>query len=147
MGQEEARGVDPNSMQIDGSHYQKKSYQVWDFAENNGLGGLEMCIIKYVCRWRDKGNGYIDLQKAIHYVDKLIDLCLNRNRVAKGVASWDDIRHFCRAQNLEMAEEDVVLLISKWDCHENLVECRAVIQGMLDEEANAIANSFDPPIV
>ncbi len=146
MGQDDARGVDPNSMQIDGSHYQTE-YQVWDFVENNGLGGLEMCIIKYICRWQDKGNGTTDLQKAVHYVDKLIDLNLNRHRVAKGVAPWDDIRRFCRAQKLEIREEDVVTLISKWDCLHNLTECRAVIQGMLDEIADAIANSFDPHLV
>ncbi len=146
MDQNKARGVDPNSMQIDGSHYQTE-YQVWDFAENNGLGGLEMCIIKYICRWRDKGNEFIDLRKAIHYVDKLIDLSLNHHRVAKGVASWEDIQRFCRAQKLEIDEEDVVRLISTWDCHQDLVECREVIQSMLDEGTDAIANSFDPPLI
>ena len=142
MGQDDARGVDPNSIQIDGSHYQTE-YQVWDFVENNGLGGLEMCIIKYVCRWRDKGNGFVDLQKAIHYVDKLIDLSWDRFRVAKGVASARDIEYFCHVQKLQAAEETVVTLISQWDCHDDLIACRKTIQGMLD----GVSDAIDPPLV
>lgn len=123
--------VDPNSMQIDGSHY-RTEYQVWDFVENNGLGSLEHAIIKYICRWRNKGNGAVDLRKAIHYVNKLLDLNLNRHRVAKGVASICDITYFCDAQELHMEEEGVVTLISRWDCREDLVQCQELIQLMLD---------------
>ena len=131
MDQDETRGVDPNSMQIDGSHY-RTEYQVWDFSENNGLGGLEMCIIKYICRWRNKGKGAVDLQKAIHYVNKLLDLNLNRYRAAKGIASICDITYFCDVQELRPDEEGVITLISRWDCRENLVECQKLIQHMLD---------------
>ncbi len=131
MDQDKARGVDPNSMQVDGTHY-RTEYQVWDFVENNGLGGLEHAIIKYICRWREKGDGIVDLQKAIHYIDKLIELHLNRYRVAKGVAPISDIKYFCEVQNLPLFEGNVVARISRWSCHEDLVTCRRWICDLID---------------
>ncbi len=133
MDQDKARGVDPNSMQVDGTHYQTE-YQVWDFVENNGLGGLEHAVIKYICRWRDKGDGIVDLQKAIHYIDKLIDLHLHRYRVPKGIAPISDIEHFCDIQNLLRVEKYVVKRISRWSCHVDLVSCRRGITSLIDDE-------------
>ena len=130
MDQDKARGVDPNSMQVDGTHY-RTEYQVWDFVENNGLGGLEHAIIKYICRWREKGDGIVDLQKAIHYIDKLIELHLNRHRVPKGIAPMHDINHFCDVQNLPKLEGDVVILISRWACHNDLIVCRREIYDLI----------------
>ena len=39
----------------------------------NGLGYLEGNIIKYTTRWRRKG-GIQDLEKVIHYAQKLIEV-------------------------------------------------------------------------
>ncbi len=129
--------VDPNTMQVGGTHYQT-GYQVWDFTENNGLGGLEMCIIKYICRWRGKGNGIVDLQKALHYIDKLADLNLNRHRVPKGVASISDLMCFCDIQELSPAEAHVVSLISRWSSHQDLVECRAQVRNLINTGSEGV---------
>ncbi len=125
---------DPNAMQIGGTHYQSE-YQVWDFTEKHGLGGLEMCIIKYVCRWREKGNGTTDLEKAVHYVDKLIDLHKSKGRVPKGVASRDDTQYFCMMQMLDTGEEYAVTVISRWSSCEHLFGCRAAILRLIEDEA------------
>jgi hypothetical protein len=65
--------VSANERQVGGDHYKRLVIQPWDFIEANGLGYLEGCIVKYVCRWREKG-GVADLRKARHYVDKLLEL-------------------------------------------------------------------------
>jgi hypothetical protein len=62
-----------NSIQIGGNHYKDKTIQPWDFIAANELGYFEGNIVKYVSRWRDKG-GMVDLKKAKHYLDKLIEL-------------------------------------------------------------------------
>jgi hypothetical protein len=62
-----------NGRQIGGSHYSKNAIQVWDFIIANNLGYLEGNIIKYICRYQAK-NGIQDLQKARHYIDKLIEI-------------------------------------------------------------------------
>lgn len=64
---------DANSRQVAGDHYKDKAIQPWDYITSNGLGYLEGNIVKYVSRWRDKG-GVADLEKARHYLDKLIEL-------------------------------------------------------------------------
>ena len=134
MCKDEARGANPNAMQIGGTHYQN-DYQVWDFTEKHGLGGLEMCIIKYVCRWRDKGNGTTDLEKAIHYVDKLINLHKTKGRVPKGCASIDDLQYFSNMQELDQTEEFATILISRWSCLNDLVSCRTAIRRLIEAGA------------
>ncbi len=133
MCQDKSRGDDPNAIQIGGTHYNQSEYQVWDFTEKHGLGGLEMCIIKYVCRWREKGNGVMDLEKAIHYVDKLIDLHKTKGRVPKGCASIKDALYFSTMQNLNRAEEFVVTVISRWSCSDELLICRSMIQSLIED--------------
>ena len=64
--------------QIGGSHYVDKAIQPWDFMqsvmpEEQFEGYLRGNVIKYLARYPDKG-GQIDLEKARHYLDKLIEL-------------------------------------------------------------------------
>ena len=61
------------------SHYQSKSgLEVIDViaAFTEGLDGIEAVdtgnAIKYICRWKDK-NGVQDLEKAMWYIQHLID--------------------------------------------------------------------------
>lgn len=65
--------TEANQTQIGGDHYKEKSIQPWDFIAANNLGYFEGNIVKYVSRWKDKG-GVVDLKKARHYLDKLIEL-------------------------------------------------------------------------
>ena len=60
-----------NDRQVSGKHYQTE-IQPWDFIVANNLGYLEGNVVKYVCRYKDK-NGIVDLHKAQHYLDKLIE--------------------------------------------------------------------------
>lgn len=61
-----------NDKQVDGEHYQT-AIQPWDYITMNRLGYLEGNIIKYVTRYKEK-NGIKDLEKARHYIDKLIEV-------------------------------------------------------------------------
>jgi hypothetical protein len=60
-----------NSRQIGGSHYKKMGIEHWDYILANNIPYMEAQIIKYVSRWRDK-NGFQDLEKARHFLDKLM---------------------------------------------------------------------------
>lgn len=59
--------------QIGGSHYRHLRIQPAEFIVRNGLGFLEGCIVKRICRWRHKG-GVEDLRKAIHELEMLIEI-------------------------------------------------------------------------
>ena len=64
--------------QIGGDHYRKLAIQPWDAMEEwmtveQFTGFLQGNIIKYIVRFREKG-GVADLQKAEHYLTKLIEI-------------------------------------------------------------------------
>jgi hypothetical protein len=63
----------PLEIQIQGSHYKNFEIQPVEFIHANKLEFIEGSIIKYACRWRDKG-GINDLEKIKHYCDLLIKL-------------------------------------------------------------------------
>jgi len=59
--------------QVGGNHYSTKEIQPWDYIASNNLCYFTGNCVKYVSRWKDKG-GVEDLRKAIHYLEKLIEL-------------------------------------------------------------------------
>ena len=64
--------------QVGGDHYASKSIQPWDAMEawmsHEAFSGyLRGNVLKYLCRYQDKGSPVQDLQKARHYLDKLIE--------------------------------------------------------------------------
>jgi hypothetical protein len=66
----------PNRRQVGGDHYQQLAIQPWDamaawMTPEQFAGFLRGNIIKYIAR--NKG-GLEDLQKAMHYLDKLISV-------------------------------------------------------------------------
>lgn len=63
---------DANSRHVGGQHYKGFDIQTWDFILDHEMGYLEGNVIKYVDRYKRK-NGLEDLQKARHYLDKLIE--------------------------------------------------------------------------
>lgn len=63
-----------NDIQIGGSHYNKYGkLQPWDAYWMWNLNPFQAAVLKYTVRYRDK-EGINDLQKARHYLDKLIEL-------------------------------------------------------------------------
>ena len=73
-----------NDHQVGGSHYKDRAIQPWDFIIANDLGFLEANVVKYVTRYKAK-NGIKDLEKARHYLDKLIEV-----ETARLESSWTE---------------------------------------------------------
>jgi len=62
-----------NDRQIGGDHYKKGGEEHWDRQWRlYGRGYFVGCITKYVERYHEK-NGLQDLEKAKHFLDKLIE--------------------------------------------------------------------------
>jgi Protein of unknwon function (DUF3310) len=63
-----------NAIQVGGNHYKKYgSLQPWDIWTLWNLNPFQAAILKYVVRYRDK-EGVKDLEKARHFLDKLIEV-------------------------------------------------------------------------
>ena len=70
--------MNPNDTQVGGAHYTSKLIQPWEameawMTEDQFKGFLKGNVIKYLARCDDKG-GKIDLEKAKHYLDKLLTM-------------------------------------------------------------------------
>ncbi len=65
--------LDANQTQVGGDHYKEMTIQPVEFIYRNGIPFIEGCVIKYVCRHRNK-NGREDLEKAKHFIDLLLGL-------------------------------------------------------------------------
>lgn len=59
------------SEQVGGDHYQLPIEPI-EFIMANGLNFAEGSVIKYICRYKRKGNPVQDLQKAKQYIDFLL---------------------------------------------------------------------------
>lgn len=66
-------------------HYTHGKIECWDYIVSQGMGFLEGNVIKYVTRWRRKGEGVRDLRKARAYLDKLILQCNRADQAGEDV--------------------------------------------------------------
>ena len=59
--------------QIGGSHYNRYEIQPAEFINKNKFLFAEVNAIKYIMRHPHKGSGKQDLEKAIHYIEMIIE--------------------------------------------------------------------------
>jgi Protein of unknwon function (DUF3310) len=63
-----------NDKQIGGNHYKQfAGMEPWDVITAWNLGYLDGTALKYIARWKSK-NGVEDLRKAIHFLEKAIEV-------------------------------------------------------------------------
>jgi len=67
-----------NQRQVGGDHYTRQDIQPWEYMQaimtrDQFEGFLLGNIIKYLSRYQEKG-GKEDIQKADHYLDKLLEI-------------------------------------------------------------------------
>ena len=123
-----------NERQIGGDHY-KTEYEHWDLVLATGMGYLEGCATKYVARWRKKG-GVADLDKALHYVEKLQEnaLFLVSQRALDYVETSsrveNEVNQFCAINRLAGFERAVILRLANWNV-DRLVDAHKRIAGWI----------------
>ena len=115
-----------NEKQIGGSHYRGVAYQHWDWVVENRLPYLEGQITKYISRWRKK-NGAQDLEKALHYAEKLLEVTAffyQRPR-AKELEKMQEL--------YQLSPEEVVVfrLVVEYQTREELEIIRDLVQFLL----------------
>jgi hypothetical protein len=119
--------VPSNQRQVGGDHY-ASGYQHWDWVSHLGLGYLEGCATKYVARCRKKGGGQ-DLDKAVHYLDKLIEQ--NRSRPFRVVHAPQQVFELCdsfgRHNQLSYLQTKILTLIAGWTTTGDLLEAQGLI--------------------
>jgi hypothetical protein len=111
-----------NDIQVGGQHY-KSAFQHWEFV-NVVLEGryMEGQITKYVSRWNKK-NGVQDLQKAEHFLNKLLEQEA-AGRVAPitpGAEDAEGIALFCKSNEVAPLEALIIVVVSSWRNRDDLL--------------------------
>ena len=63
-----------NKKQVGGDHYKHGGEEHWDRVNRLSLNYFQAAVTKYVERCYLKGNTVQDLQKAVHFLEKLIEI-------------------------------------------------------------------------
>jgi hypothetical protein len=121
-----------NARQMGGAHY-KSEYQHWDWVAESNQDYFTGHATKYLSRNRKKGMQKVDLEKCIHYIDKLQELTggiVVGRKPQNREEQLDLLMKFAMANDLR-AEE--------------IGGCWAIVTGEFDlarERVNAILNSL-----
>lgn len=124
-----------NDKQVGGQHYKGSTFQHWDLIDQHGIGYLEGCATKYVSRWRKK-NGEEDLQKALHYVEKLMET----SRPPQGHAPAREIADFCDMNGLDDIESHIMQCLCGPHTYARLADARDGIQVLIKQARELAAN-------
>lgn len=123
-----------NQQQVGGKHYKLKAFQHWDFVISNRLGYFEGQITKYICRWREK-NGVQDLEKAMHYLAKLIGAIRagKLSPAGSGMPNCVDLSELKTSYpQLSIQELRAISLLCDYPAVEELFEVGALIDEVLE---------------
>lgn len=108
-----------NETQVGGTHY-RNSFQHWDLCHELDLGYFEGQITKYITRHRFK-KGQEDLDKAIHFTQKLRELAVTGGRQPRHkygtVSMFTDYANVNKLVSLEMM---CVMSACCWSTVDNL---------------------------
>lgn len=126
--------MDPNKEQFGGTHYQTQ-YQHWDLVARVGMDYFAGNATKYVSRYRKK-NGIQDLQKARHYLDKLITV-IQFDKISKRLLEPSAIRQevlrFADANQLNEYDQMFIYKMCTFINLEDLLNARKWLTRILGE--------------
>lgn len=74
VGKQSDKVPSPLNKQEDGDHYKKMGIQPIELGLANNLDCLQFSAVKHIMRHPHKGEGVMDLKKAIHYLQMALEL-------------------------------------------------------------------------
>jgi len=132
--------VKANDHQIGGQHY-KTAYEHWDLVIATGMGYFPAQATRYTVRWRKK-DGLKDLQKALHYIDKLREAwhdCATAGAVAPRPRpnAFAEVMKFSVINGLSEREQIAVAELATWQHDGDLVNARDMVTALIEHEAES----------
>lgn len=123
-----------NLRQVGGTHYKTLDggLQHWDIIDLYGIGYLEGCATKYISRARKK-NGIEDLHKAMHYIEKMIDLYHTDERRPRGSIPGDVLAAWYKSAGLNAKEAAICSQLLGYWTVPNLETVLVHIQDLMAE--------------
>lgn len=119
--------------QVGGSHYQA-DYQHWDYCIEVNVPYLEAAASKYVLRWRKK-NGYVDLEKSVHYIEKRLESLMNMRGIIRAAHKNKELfAMMCAANDSTEQEREIMDLTMHWKNMRDLRRAKEMIEEMLQQD-------------
>lgn len=134
-----------NEIQVGGTHYKATTYQHWDFAADCRLGYFEGQVTKYISRHHKK-NGLQDVEKAGHFIDKMLELYRTTAlRPMNSAATFEKMTRFCAANALPLRETQVVKWVAGWVHEDQLNAARSAVNLLIEDyRVRAESEGGDP---
>ena len=125
--------MNANEKQVAGSHY-KAAYQHWDYCIDMNVPYLESAASKYVLRWRKK-NGCVDLEKALHYMEKRLESLRDYKGIIKAASkNVINFSKLCASNDLTVREAEIIDKIMHWRNINDVAEVVNMIEDFIQQE-------------
>lgn len=121
-----------NAKQVAGNHYKAAGIQHWDMIHDNDVGYLAGNATKYLTRFRRK-NGLQDLEKALHYVEKMIEKLDRYTGRATGDVPELELVTFFADNGIDGIEREPIRLILNWRDPADLRTAKTWIGSLIAE--------------
>ena len=131
-----------NERQVGGDHYSADGVQHWDVVIRTKSGYAEGNVTKYIGRWRKK-HGIQDLQKALHYAEKLLEeVTINRLTNTSMFVSPDPVdrrvatewmEEYFASKNIGSQEEFISRMTFLWNVPGDVEGVVELISGLIKE--------------
>lgn len=121
-----------NDRQVGGDHY-KSEYIHWDLVILTGMGYLEGNATKYIARAHKKGRAQEDLEKALHYIEKLSEnanICSLRPVMPYALIN-EEVARFCDLNQLGILARTAMFTLVLWQSRADLANAASTVQAML----------------
>ena len=120
-----------NKTQVGGSHYRTRTdMQHWDLMAAHGVGYLEGQASRYVFRWRKK-NGIEDLQKARHFLLKIIEVHLRQKVKESPRVPLENTVLFVQANKMHPVDGAIFAMILTWQNLQDVQRCIEQVDKLL----------------
>ena len=136
--------------QVGGTHY-SSDYHHWTLMLKLRVPYHEGVATKYVTRWRKKGEGLLDLKKALSFLNKLEEYRSEHpeslpKRVREELPYIrQQVAEMCKANDLNDLERAFIERMCVWEQLEELAAARELLFLMMDE-AEALAAEGARPV-
>lgn len=126
-----------NDRQVGGDHYGAGNFKHWDWVLSLGLPYLEAHATKYLARWDRKGQALSDLEKTLHFIEKIKEngpLCAMLIRMTRSGQHWllEETTRFFKANSIwDGTTKGAITLIASWDSREDLDKAAMYVRQLI----------------
>lgn len=121
-----------NKTQVGGTHYKTEGMAHWDLVDQHDVGYLAGCCTKYLTRFRKK-HGVQDLQKAQHYIEKMIEARGKYAGRAEGDVPLPVLDTFFADNGITGPEREPIRLVFNWLTPHDLRSASVWVKALIDE--------------